>query len=70
MPTPSLFGDEEWYTPNHQLAHEYFKAATQCSSGWLTYVAVRNAMIESEIDLRAYFLKHGSFRGCKIPGLG
>ena len=57
-------------SPNEQLAKEYFKSVTQCASDWRTYLAVRRAIKESTIDLRAYFEEKGSFRGCKIPGVG
>ncbi len=57
-------------SPNEQLAKEYFKSVTQCASDWRSYLAVRRAIKESTIDLRAYLDKKGSFRGCKIPGIG
>ena len=55
---------------NEQLAQEYFRSVTQCASDWRTYLAVRRAIRESPVDLRAYFNEHGSFRRCKVPGIG
>jgi hypothetical protein len=57
-------------TTNQQLARAYFSCVSPCASDWRTYLKIRKAIAESSLDLRSHFVKFGSLRKCKLPGVG